>query len=293
MISIYYGEQNCTATTGKGTPCSNKAYYKPQLCGMHCKKDDRIKLSKNKSISDTLINHCLSCVSNGSQVRVTKMRMMKAVDYFDGYINVFPNYRHGKRKDGTFDPETKEKIDCSSLSPFLLGPIEHGEPGFPSAKNIENYWQQSKMFEGDVVDDKVTEKALKQRKYMFTQPGQRHKVKGQKPLFSIFYTRDGKERRFSYFEARPFYCKWYEILAKKTEAFGKLKGLLERGYSLNIYGYDGFYIETGKNVKEEIYEHYNDGSKPFGHELVLFSLLILEDDEYPWLEKTKELDIGN
>ena len=45
----------------------------------------------------------------------------------------------------------------------------------------------------------------------------------------------------------------------------------------NKIGYDGYYID------KTLYEHYVDTSKPFGHELVLYTMLVEDDkDKYPW-----------
>ena len=39
----------------------------------------------------------------------------------------------------------------------------------------------------------------------------------------------------------------------------------------------------GGNLKETLWNNYLDISRPFGHELVLYTLLVLENaDDYPW-----------
>jgi hypothetical protein len=35
-------------------------------------------------------------------------------------------------------------------------------------------------------------------------------------------------------------------------------------------------------LKDIVKRHYLDSSKPFGHELVLFTLLVLDEKDYPW-----------
>ncbi len=51
-------------------------------------------------------------------------------------------------------------------------------------------------------------------------------------------------------------------------------------YNSQICGYDGYH------VNKSIEEHYRDVSCPFGHELVLYSLLTT--DKYPWTKYTTE-----
>ncbi len=69
------------------------------------------------------------------------------------------------------------------------------------------------------------------------------------------------------------YCHFYEQFALKDPAFAELKQMLERGYNMEIVGYDAF-VPT-----EPLETHYLDDSRPFGHELVLYSLL---KGEKPW-----------
>ena len=64
--------------------------------------------------------------------------MMKKPELIDGYLNVFPNYKHQNRKDG---------YGCAKLSPKSLGPVNHGMPNLPIAKNIENYHQFAKFWD--------------------------------------------------------------------------------------------------------------------------------------------------
>jgi hypothetical protein len=85
------------------------------------------------------------------------------------------------------------------------------------------------------------------------------------------------EKRYSYVESRYFYCHYYEILAKRTADYAKLQRYLDEGINLLIVGYDGY------NVTKDLYEHYVDPLKPFGHELVLYTMLMVEDPvHYPW-----------
>lgn len=97
------------------------------------------------------------------------------------------------------------------------------------------------------------------------------------PLFSAYYTKDGAEKRLTYLECRYFYYHYYERLAKQTKDFKTLKKMIQDGYNLNIVGYDGY------TVTKSLWDMYIDTSKPFGHEIVLYCLLIEDDpSQYPW-----------
>ena len=56
--------------------------------------------------------------------------------------------------------------------------------------------------------------------------------------------------------------------------------MIDYGFNLRIVGYDGY------NVTMPLEEHYKDISRPFGHELVLYSML---KDEFVW-RKFKTFD---
>lgn len=61
------------------------------------------------------------------------------------------------------------------------------------------------------------------------------------------------------------------------QQFKKLKKYIDNGLNIQILGYDGYPVE------KSLYEHYLDESKPFGHELVLYSMLTVETpSDYPW-----------
>jgi len=76
---------------------------------------------------------------DGRPGRVTtfKLRMMRTPPLVPGFLNVFPNYRHQNRKDGW---------GCARLSPRVLGPVRHGQPGLPEAKTVEVFHQAGKVF---------------------------------------------------------------------------------------------------------------------------------------------------
>ncbi len=305
--TIYYAEIFCQGTyksgKKKGESCGNKAYFDVDgtyLCGVHA-RGQGIQLPKNphkkEKKQQELLDHNDLCekmadenLANNQRgnIEVAKLGMRKAVPHLDGYVKIFPNFKHGGRKDG---------IGLPSLSPMSLGPIEHGYPGIPFACNLENFHQGAKVFPGEVdVDNKLTLDALAMRRKMYedTTP-YRHKFDvpyytGNKPegknpnipLFAIHYTKEGEEVRYNYLESRYFYCHWYEKLVKREPDFAFLNKLLDEGFNLLIIGYDGYEVNDG-SIVEVLWNHYNDTSRPFGHELVLYTLLVLDNpDDYPW-----------
>lgn len=267
----FFGESTCSKKE-----CHFTAYYKFKgyiYCGRHAKRRDRTTLLKNPNAAtiaaEKLKNHVISLGTlkkkGKGSLTCYKMRMMNNPPLTDGILLVFPNNRHQDRKDG---------FGCCSLSPMRLGPIKHGQLNAPDAFNLENYFQSNKCFEFEQKDGKPLKAFYEKRNAAYLdQVPHRHKyTKGMNPLFSIH-----SERVYNYIESRFFYCFWYTKLVKETADFRILKSKIENGYNLCICGYDAF------QPTKDLYEHYCDVSKPFGHELVLYSLLTIEDvSEYPW-----------
>lgn len=297
--TVYYGEINCEAIYGsgakKGEICRNKAYYEKggrYLCGTHS-RGDRVELPTNpnaKQLKVAALGTRLGKVLEKAEenrlagrrghVIVTKLKMMKPVEYRDGYRAVFPNYKHGNREDG---------YGCPALSPKSLGPVEHIMPNLPPAMNLENFHQHSKLWAFELDEEGTQKKEFfeaRVRAYEDPTP-HRHKYDRKTlksyghnvniPAFSLFYKADGTACKFSYFGSRYFYCKKYEELAGKTKEIEQLRQWLREGMNLQIVGYDGY------DVTVDLMQHYYDTSKPFGHELVLYTMLVVEDPkEYPW-----------
>ncbi len=303
---VYYGEKKCQAKYKSGDPCKNWAYYEQSnkiLCGQHSDKSERKKLKKDPNAAKKRLElyqerqKLVEKIAKANQkkgekgdVICSKLRMMKQPEHFDGYLKIFPNYKHQNRKDG---------LGMKSLSPKDIGPINHQMPGLPVAKNLENYHQFAKVFPWEVdSNDKIKESSIKHRikGYQDEEP-HRHKFSREEilkysdnvniPLFSVYYDQEGQEHRYSYLECRYFYCYWYEKLVKDLPDYNKLKKLRDRGYNLQIVGYDGYHVE------QDLWQCYLDTSRPFGHELVLYTMLVEEDSKkYPWNRYYKEnLDI--
>lgn len=294
--TVFYGEITCEVRCKNGNACPHKAYFQNSarlphepkyVCGQHKKPTWRganaHELPRNPAARKNEENRLMAQrastalaqaanLLNGARgrVMVSNMRMMHAPEYVEGFVSVFPNYRHAQREDG---------VGCAQLSPKSLGPVTHRMPGLPVAVSIENYHQYAKVFlselEGDGTTITAACKAERAEAYASDVP-QRHKpAAGGKnvPLFSVYYDADGAEHRFTYLQCRWFYCYWYARLATKTDEFRDLEHRLNAGWNLNLTGYDGY------PVTRTLYEHYTDTTRPFGHELVLYSLLV---GERPW-----------
>lgn len=322
----FFGEVLCEGTfsTGdkKGQPCDRKAYYfdvspvvdptkSAPKCGIHSDKEHRVDLprrpidevamekERQQAIEEAQKENTL--VGRKGDVKLYRMKMMKGVEETPGYLSVFPNYRHGGRKDGWGIPE---------LSPMVLGPVFHGQPGLPESKTIEGFHQYSKCYQEELapgghpphphqspIGDGRGHPGLlfyanRLEGYETTTPKRRKFTGTQKnkniPLFFVWVDKTGKEHYLDYVTSRQFYCNFYERLAKVHPSFLRLKALMEGGTNLQICGYDGFPIPLG-NTKEEVEKAYLDSSVPFGHERVLYTMLLLEEQDYPW-RKYKTFD---
>lgn len=288
-MSTFYGETICSATLKSGEPCKNKAYFLSNgkfLCGMHSKKDserkelpkDPNKGEKKEQIFKEMMERCKKIAAENKKkgkkgiVICSKLRMMKEPEYKEGFLCVFPNYKHQNRKDG---------FGCKSLSPKDMGPVKHGQPGLPIALTIENFHQGNKVFECEIDKNrKPLKRFYETREKMYQDPvPHRHKeeAKGKNiPVFSVWVDKQGNEHHLSYFESRQFYCTFYERMAKKLPDFKRLRKMIDDGFNLQIVGYDAY------PVTKTVEEHYKDISRPFGHELVLYTLLTEKEENYPW-----------
>jgi len=292
---MYKGEGTCQGFYKNGKKCELKPYYEQSgsvYCGRHSDKEVRkvLKVNPNAEVDKNIKikEHMITVEESASEnkqdgyygdVICTKLKMMGSPEFVEGYLNVYPNFKHGNRKDG---------YGCPSLSPKSLGPIEHIMPNLPPAQNLENFHQFSKVFPFEIDEnDNIKEESVRLRYEAYLDPiPHRHKYDAKElkkygnvniPSFSVYYDAEGYEYRFTYFECRYFYCKLYERMVLDNKDFIHLSNLLRNGYNLNIVGYDGY------PVTKTLQEHYHDTSRPFGHELCLYTLLTMENkDEYPW-----------
>jgi hypothetical protein len=203
-------------------------------------------------------------------VKLGRLRMMKSVDYVEGYLPVFPNYKHEGRTDG---------LGCPSLSPFNIGPIPlYGN--IKEAVSLEAFHQWSKCFSWELDrDGNPGPEFYKERLRVFTTPGVATRHKGNMADFEYFVydAYDGTECHYSYLESRGFYCTYYDILVRKMKEYKMLRKALDEGYNLTIYGYDAKHTEEELRDLEACYKNPH---KPFGHEIILYTMLT--NRSKPW-----------
>ena len=272
-----------------GKPCGNlssviddKGNY---LCRVHSKKISTSDIPKQEltmmrrnyqnmryqKYKSTLIFD----ENESGKVKVNKLRMRKWVSYQNGYLMIFPNYRHGNRKDGIGMPE---------LSPMNLGPIKHNFSDINNGicQNLENLWQGLKVYKQEMINDKeINFTAFNDNlRMMFrSNKGFRHKyTRKDKPLFMYWKNTKGKVFHLGYVESRQIYCRYYHDLAIKTKEYQKLVKMLSIGINITITGYDASNEES-----PSVNTAYLDSSRPFGHEMMLYTMLTTSKKKYPWL----------
>ncbi len=283
----YYGSVKCEDSYKNGNPCRYNVYYKVKedpiyRCGMHSKNIERVQLvkdpnaKKNKQkLIETRKREAQDAKCDGKgDVRCAKMKMMKKDPYTKGYLNVFPNFKH----------QNRSVFGCSSLSPKSLGPVIHGQPGLPDSLNLENFHQFNKVFSSE-VDEKGNPTSIffeTQIEGYTDKIPHRHKetaLKKNVPQYWLWKMKDRSYKRFGYVESRQFYSKYYQQLSKDLPDLKKLKDMIEEGWNLQLCGYDSINDLTAENAEQ----YYLDPTQPFGHESVLFCLLVLPEDKWPWL----------
>ena len=101
---------------------------------------------------------------------------------------------------------------------------------------------------------------------------------------SIWYDDQGRVHKLNYVESRQVYCAIYEHFARHSPQFAELVEGRNNGMNLNIIGYDGHNVMRypGETLKDKFEAAYLDSKIPFGHEMCLQALLVLEPDELPW-----------
>jgi hypothetical protein len=295
----FSGEELCSVVLSsgkrKGEKCDRKAYFfsnEEAMCGTHSSVTTRTKLKKRPEDPNRWIEHAKSVAearernaaeNKKGELLLFRMKMMSAIDTKEGYLNVFPNCKHGARKDG---------LGLPALSPMNLGPVDHGQPNLPKAVTIEGFHQYSKCFKEEADDGNPSEVFVKNRlEGYLTEEPKRHKFTSKDiPLFFVWrpqrswsedsasktstHDMEEGEEHLDYIQSRQFYCNFYERLAKETKEFKELKELLENGTNIQLCGYDAYPMDNVESA-------YLNPVHPFGHERMLYSMLTLEED-YPW-----------
>ena len=164
---------------------------------------------------------------------------------------------------------------------MYIGPVtdhcEVDENGklLPPCVRFENFWQSLKVytFELDADNEITKEYFIRRRKNFSDSKGHRRvfpkKVLEQRNAKVEFSYFDGI--RYNYINARKkIYCPMYAEMVQKTRYFKSLKERMENGENLLIIGFDGFSFDP---KTDDVYQHLNDPTKPFGHEAVICCLL--------------------
>lgn len=179
-----------------------------------------------------------------------------------------PKYRPD---DPTFVNTTSHSRNWSrGLSPFFTGPVPLYE-GAPvaEAKNAENAWQYSKVYEKFVDQhNNPTPEFFQWAKIGYlTQQAHRYPMgKGAKPKYAWW-----AGEKLGYIESRlKIYMPCYGGNVRKSEAFQQLKELYESNETITLWDFDGYdHEEQGKSLRDVVY----DDSRPMGHAFVLKILL--------------------
>lgn len=285
MEPVYCGEVTCSAQLASGKPCSSKACFsaispdtgRNYYCGRHSRKlPEREELPKAPDAKSKrlYVNSRIKMADDVKAVNAShkkrgviscrKLTMLKEPQHLDGYYSVFPNAKAGRLD-----------MAMPELSPTLLGPIDHGQPNLPMSKNLENFWQSSKLHEGQTFQAFRTTQA---RWFESDKPCR----ESSKKLLGWVWTNDDETTILhTIVEAREFYCTFYERLAKLTQSWQDLLDLVEAGGNVNIIGYTG--VSLDDPTPEELERRYLSEKQPFGHELVLVTMLACKQHEYPWV----------
>jgi len=308
----YYGEHFCSAVVAKG-PCRNRAYFAlpdgALVCGVHGKGKSGSVLPSNpeaprlareaegrQAASIEAAREANRAAGRPGVVALAPLSMFRKPEVLPGFLAVFPNHKAGSAVTAT-------RFCARELSPMVLGPVEHGQPGLPPAQLLESYWQANKAFFSEVGKDGNPLPVWYERRkelYASTTP-RRHKLGASKAehlknsgigagnpnaaLYSIFVDKDGTERRYSYVDSRRFYCHFYEATAGATAAFAELSRLREAGTNLQIFDPDGCPMASDlpqPELEAFVLREYENAARPFGHGKVLFTMLALPSKQRPW-----------
>jgi len=151
------------------------------------------------------------------------------------------------------------------LSPMFLGPVE-------GSQTMENLWQFSKVLNSEInANGDPGQLFFDRRETGFSSPKGIRRKSDKSPV-KFFYWEDEK---LDMVEARKqIYCKYYESLVVKTDAYRALEQLIKDGINLQILGYDGHdYDPEDDSSGSQLIEFLQDTNRSFGHEFVLAGLL--------------------
>jgi hypothetical protein len=154
------------------------------------------------------------------------------------------------------------------LSPFFLGGQIHLYDDF-TAKNVENAWQFSKLYKehADADGNPTADYFAWAKKGWADSWAHRYPMnKGAIPLCSWW-----NGEKLGYVEARKeIYLPIYAREVLKTEAYAKLKQILDERGEVTLWDFDGYdYLKLGMSLQEVL----NNPKRKMGHAFVLAMLL--------------------
>lgn len=154
------------------------------------------------------------------------------------------------------------------LSPFFLGPVNLYDGKI--SKNMENAWQFSKVYEGQVDEQNNPTQNYWDWANFGWKDSIAHRYpmgKGKLPLYSFW-----KGQKLDYIKARKeIYIPLYLDCVLKTDAFKKLLKIYKEKGSVILFDFDGYEWDA---TKENIYDVVNNPDKKMGHAFVLALALL-------------------
>jgi hypothetical protein len=155
---------------------------------------------------------------------------------------------------------------------MVLGPIYHNDPSLPPAQNLENFWQYSKVYEGEVDEngDPTPEYYQERLRGFNLHQGIRYRRTKEKYLFSYW-----NGQKYDWQQAkRELYITAYVTYSQRTRGYHELQRMNLNGYNLLLLGYDGYAYSSDNDPSGDILKSNMDNDeRPFGHEFVLAGML--------------------
>lgn len=328
-VKVKWGTRKCQGTTkSTGKKCDNGAYWEVQenretensimyLCAKcsNPMKDRRIELkreSKKEKRQRQLESRAAVDIDvdryqaknqehklRGNLVLTRFLGTRKQPVQKKGYLMVFPNFKDQNRVEG---------FGCASLSPKFPGLVEHGQPGLPAAKCVENFHQGIKFLAKEAEpEDKGTRipggtarpaktfEASRLSMFLDDEPHRHKSEKGDICISQVWIDKKGTVHCLDRVQARQFYCTFYSRQVKERADFKTLIDNMDSGINMQLIGYDAYPCEKLKGldtndeknydkIVEAIYKTYNSPFVTFGHEWVLYTMLLIRDQsKWPWI----------
>jgi len=106
-------------------------------------------------------------------------------------------------------------------------------PDLPVSRNLQNFWEASKLLHGQTLERFL---AIQCSWFNDDKPHHHHPC-NNKPLGWVERS-DGTTSLLTPVQARRYYCKFYEELARKTGTWKRILTLREEGANIQILSYN-------------------------------------------------------